>query len=264
MARPAYIIDGHGYHQLTGVTDFQTVLTDLATRLVGVGWVVISSGVGALTVESPLVDTVRFFRMTFVLASSTRLQCTVRDRTLRSTSQREMQLSGTVIIGLYYSARYLYIINETAATGEAIYASLVSLSPESETTHDRDTVFFGSRNNAGTLASNAVTSLELVTSGLTFTAQSATVRIYNPSCVLDLSGGVCCMHISGARRWNAIWIHSNGPIHGRLYNAIFMASSVAPIGVEYFVPIDEANTSKFKTINIPAGLGLIIALRVPS
>jgi len=262
MATPAWIIPAF-YDRLTGVADVQAIIDrlDALLKAVGVGW----TEPVADTFQTPNDPAGRNFKLAFVRASATRLQCTMTDDQGRATVQKEMQISGTVAIQIYYSTRYVYIINETVADGrDYLWANMLTLFPESETVHNKYCVFYGGRNNAGAQSIPECNVMQSINAaGVYADRPDAVMAPY----VQQLGSTVLAIpiHSSGGRRWSPYWHIGADPagtrIRGRLYNALVMASTAVVIGNEYNVPIDQSNLGVFKVANMEAGGEAIVAVR---
>lgn len=263
MPAPAYIITPN-YFSNENVSDVQQILDDLAAKLPLIGWTVISSGVGALTIQTPADPDGRLFRLIFSAAASTRLQCQLRDDQLRLTSVREMQITGTQEIELYYGSRYLFINNVGQA--DVIYASLLSLFPEPETAHDRHTIFFGSRNSTGAVSSNFTMVCEAFSVSAGAYEVQSTQRFLAPGGVPYSASPALTRSYGGARRWYSMWNFapdSGGVLNlrGKVYNAVLMRDNRLSPGDERSVPVDESTIGVFRGINIPAQSDTRIAVR---
>jgi len=255
MAQPAYIIPAN-YYSNAAVDDVQHILDDLDTLLAANGWTVTAPG-GPYT--TPVDPWGRWFKLTFTRISATRLDCAMTDDQARVTSTREMQITGTQTINYYYGTRYVYIVN--TGQEDTIFATLLSLYPESETVHNRYCVFFGTRTSAGGVSSNTVGCLETVRGDTNAYVVQGTPS-YSLYLVYGCSTGsntcVNARHISGARRWYPAWSAGRDTLgtygmRGRLYNVLLMMQGTGLIGTEYTIPVDQATTGVFKILNITYG-----------
>ena len=254
MAQPAYICAA-SYDSFTTVnSDVDDILDRLDTVLAAAGWTVAAPG-GPYT--TPADADGRYFKLTFTRVSATRLSCVMTDDQLRATGSRGMEITGVQTINLYYSTKYLYIVN--TGQEDTIYATLLSLYPESETIHHNYCVFFGTRETAGWARNNNICGNNIqvrADTGAYLTQGTPTTYTF-----LDYGseGGsnycTATRHASGARRWYPVWtLGQDGSsvyrLRGRYYNALIMHYSWVTIGTEYTVPIDEATTAIFKVLNM--------------
>lgn len=248
MVQPAYIITPY-YYRNSAVDDVQDILDDLGTLLPANGW----SNPATDTYQTPADPWGRYFKVAFVRTSATRLSVTMTDDQARATQTRCFDISGTVAVEYFYGARYLHVYNLNG--GEGAYASLLSVDPESETSHNKYCAFFASRNSTGTLQSNdagAGVTVNSSTNAYDTTPDGRFMQLNvrgtggNTSIVSSYSGG---------RRWYPCWSYGNGTeykLRGRLYNALFLPSALTSSGSEDVVPIDEATTGVFKTTCLAA------------
>jgi len=256
MAQPAYIIPAN-YYSNAVVDDVQHILDDLDTLLAANGWTVAGAG-GPYT--TPVDPAGRWFKLTFTRISATRLDCAMTDDQARVTSTREMQITGTQTINYYYGTRYVYIVN--TGQEDTIFATLLSLYPESETVHNRYCVFYGTRTSAGTRTSYQVGCLETVrgdTNAYVAQGTPASSLYLTYGCSQASNTCVNTKHISGARRWYPAWSAAQDTVstygmRGRLYNVLLMMQGTGAIGTEYTIPIDQATTGVFKILNITYGI----------
>ena len=255
MAQPAYIIPAN-YYSNAAVDDVQDILDDLDTLLAANGWTVTAPG-GPYT--TPVDPAGRWFKLTFTRISATRLDCAMTDDQARVTSTREMQITGTQTINYYYGTRYVYIVNTVQE--DTIFATLLSLYPESETVHNRYCVFYGTRNSGGTRGDYTVGNLVVVrgdTNAYTAQGQPSQSLYLTYGCQQASNTCVNARHLSGARRWYPAWSAGQDSgttygMRGRLYNVLLMMQGTGLIGTEYTIPVDQATTGVFKILNITYG-----------
>lgn len=252
MTQPAYIIPAN-YYENAAVDDVQDILDDLDTLLAANGWTVDAPG-GPYT--TPADTWGRWFKLTFVRATAARLKCTLTDDQGRSSTQREMDITGTQTVRYYYGTRYLLMenINQT----DYLHATLLSLSPDTETAHNKYCLLAGAREAVGGSINAAECGAYDQVNNLGVYAGQGSLRLrINGAGFGSTVSELGFRHVSGARKWHSCWNvgtddGTNFLFRGKIYNALLGYSGLMSFGQEFTVPIDQATTATFKAVRIPA------------
>jgi hypothetical protein len=247
------------YDRLSAVTDVQQIMDRLTVILLAKGWTESPAG----TFRTPNDAAGRWYKLAFVRASATRLQCTMTDDIARASIQREMQIVSGHTVDFHYSSRYLYIVNQNAV--DFLWVNMLTLWPESDTVHDKYCVFHGGRDNTGAATTQHTLVMQTINASNVYVDVSDALR---RPVVSYLSAGAMPLsrHISGRRRWwpaEQVGADTAGQrIRGRLYNALVMSSAEASIGSEYnTVPVGGGATGIFRIVNIPISQETVLAVR---
>lgn len=251
MAAPYFITPN--YFRNPGVTDTQEILDDLATLLPAIGWSIISQAAGSLTLESPPDPWGRFIRLGWSQPDGLSLYCIFRDDQLRSPSNRRFNMSAsTHPVEYYYGTRYLYIVLPNQSEG--MLASLLSLSPESETVHNMNAAFYASRTDLGSLTGQYMGMFSVM--GVSAYDAQTTYRVRALRTAAYDSEAAGARFRNGVRGWHSVWVFgqevaSVWNMRGRMYNLITARKTDVTAGAEYVVSVDEGETRTFKALSLP-------------
>lgn len=254
MSIPAYIQTPYYYVNKT-VDDVQDIMDDLSTKLQAIGW----TSPAANTYQTPTDPWGRFFKILLVRVTATRLSMTMTDDFSIAQSV-EMRISGTVIMKYYYGTRYMYAVNSTVvhSSPEYMYATLLSLNPESETSHSRYCIMGGSWWNSENRTSyQSIDFIGKFGDGTAY--RNSAYGSYRLLIQGQCAGGANyatfgLSTFTDGRRWVPAWaIEANQSsefvFYGRLYNRLLTRNTTL-IGGQYAVPIDEATTGIFEVLNL--------------
>lgn len=241
------------YRELTGVTDVQDIIDELATILPAIGW----SDLGSNTFKSVPNSEGQFIQLAFTRVDASRLQCVMTDdlsRTFPSGQAMELDITGTVTVDFCYGPSYLYFQSSANISGipQFMLACIMTFNPEPQ---DSSTGYVYCSSGFDQAQSGSGTSLY----GCSFnfnTSQYDTAfsnsRVMSP--VAGLGAGsdpIICKTPAGFARWFpavGLGIDSDGAVHvrGRIPNIVLVqGTGIVSAGNIRSIPVDGATSSPF-------------------
>lgn len=257
MSIPPYIQTPY-YYVNTAVNDVQDILDDLSVKLQAIGWVEYGPGI----YETPVDAWGRYLTMFFTRHSATNLELVILDDGKVWSAAYRIFITGTQTIKYYYGASYVHIVNASDAGpyGEFLWASMLTLAPESETSHNRYCAMYGGRYSDGGSSSTA---------GLLYASVRFSLGDRYPS-IYETQGGIMTIGFvagvsnaavglltfaGGFRLAPCMIYHTNQNSEyvpfGRLYNRVLCHKDIA-IGTRITAQLSEDTSGVFEVINIPS------------
>lgn len=255
---PPYLTGTVYYAQDVGVVDVATIITKIKTMALAAvpAWTNPSGD----KIVSPADSSGRQYSVQFTRVAATNLEILFTDGQGRTLTKRA-QIAGAGSTINYFIGQFHVVLDwMNGATPEGMYAIMLDESPEVQTSHNRWLVATSSRN-----AADAIDNGWLASSN--FCVQSGAVFAINTNCFLYpayniqqsgfAAGGSQNRTIGGSNVWFPLIqmsasIALNNRIYGRLYSCLNIKGTVAPVGSEVSVPIDQSTSIIMKVLQMAA------------
>jgi hypothetical protein len=267
MAVPNFLSGNYRYLSTAGVTNVNTIITDLNAELITNGvWTGGVTGTPGttnytLTATSAVRSDGAYAVLVAVWVSATRIKFTFTDRfSLLVNNQTDTRLDidagGTEV--RYYTNAFGLCVDSNRATPECFIAGMLDRTPATfAIPHESCYASAGPRNNAGTLTTQTIRDVFLLAPGGTAyaTGTSAGFVAHQP-----LTGTMDRYSMTGAYFCTTYEFCTSQYSMGRVFQAIMVPSTLA-FGTEIVVPIDTGTTGTFKVVGLVAGLQARVAYR---
>ena len=263
MAVPDFLNHGFRYFTRAGVTDVNTIISDLMSELVTNGSFTDVGGTGVGPFKSPVGADGSYFSITLARTSATRLNWLVYDQwglliNNQTSNNQDIDAAGTMV--RYYTGPDYVIVESARATNEVFMTARLNQWPE-EVAKMRPSFIAstGPRNNAGTLTNNGC--LQMFALALYATSYATANQVVK--CGLYASNESHLVTISGAYMFMPAEVVATGYhcLLGRLPNVLLVDTN-AVIATEFVVPIDVGVTGTFKVLGFASSDYRRLAARI--
>lgn len=271
MTIPTYLNTNIRYKRDATVTDVQTIINSIVAEAQAItpAWSNPLSG----KIVSPADADGRQVTVQFNKISATVLEMVVTDGQGRSVTKRaNIAVAGSNID--YFTGPYSFYIdwfNADNSNSEGHYVSLLDLSPELQTAHNKWVVMHGSRLSGGTFQDWNVGHPAFVNSTGAFgvVAGSYLYPFGNNRTINNggIGGGKLATRTpAGSNYWYPV-IQIGDPvsagvyrIYGKWFQALLCNSGIFAAGSEVSVPVDESTTGVFRVLQIQINAADKVAL----
>lgn len=262
MSIPRHLNLPFSYQEQVGVTDVNTIISDVRTHLVTyLGWTEPSTAL----FKTPAVTGGEFFDLLLTRISATNLEIRMRNRTGATLFTRRVQILNPGVVRYYATTRSLVIECLTAnpAASEIAQAYLLDVAPDDDGDLTNYSVGTAYRDSAGTVDGNGTAHgfLFAIDAGAAAALNRLIRNIdsgeatnpWNLNANLSMQARDAMISIdqqSNQRRWV-----------GRLPQAMIVGPQL-PSGCCKKLAIDDHTTGLFKALGLFVGHVEVIALRV--
>ena len=241
------------YFSRAGVTDVNTIISDLNTELIALGWTD-ASGVGTGPFKTPTRADGAFIVLTLARTSAVRLSLVVTDPagmvvTPAAGLEVDIDAGGTEI--RLYTGKFHVCIDSARVTPEAFYCAILDRSPE-ELALPRPIYVcsYGPRSNLGAITNQSWCShYGIPVDGVAYAACNGT-----SSWVVErgiVAAGLNRLTVSGALMPVPFEFGKDGWLMGRMPQALIIDGGQV-YGTEITVPLDTGVTGIFKVAGFSA------------
>ncbi len=245
---PCFITPRH--LRTTGITDVNTILSDLDTELEAAGWTDETGGVYKCAVSS----SGRFCKVTLTRIDADTVELVVKDQNgfTVCTRRADIDAAGTAV--QYYVGAHYFAVDIERATREQLQAGILDLSPVPDNGHSVYTYGTAHRTSGGTAGSNTAGNLFMLDNGV---SASENRVITEGACNDAGTTGVLTpmIHGSGAYRFAQAVVAAqiggaNRRYAGRIFNSMRCDPSHA-FDTEFTCVIGDAGeTGVFRVIGL--------------
>lgn len=247
------------YSQAVGVTDVNTIISDVRAHLVTtLGWSEPSTALFKSPPQRGTSDT-KFIDILLTRISATTLEIRIRDWRAQTLCTRRIQIDSTGAVNYFCSARSL-VIESLRATPEIAQAYLLDVDPLDLSEVDNIVVANGYRDSASGVDGNGSSYGQLFAfdnATATVAGRCVSSRNNQPQTVSYMSGSATLMFTPVAVRINQA---GTQVLTGRLPQAYAVDSTIA-FGCDKTVPIDDSRNGVVRVIGLTTTNGLRMALR---
>lgn len=245
------------YAQDTGVTDVNTIIASVRTRLVtNLGW---TEPTTALFQSPAIPGSTKFMDILLTRITATNLEIRVRDFRAQTLITRRIQIDGAGTSVNYFATSLGIWIESLRATAEIGGGTLLELSPMAMTVLDNIIVANAFRTSGDTNDSGFITTFQL----FAFDNASATNanRVFpnnqnnTPANVNFTTGALTPLYKDILVRINQAGANV---ITGRLPQAYLIDSNIA-FGTDKTVPYDDSNNATWRCIGLATGTNAVRA-----
>ena len=245
------------YHQTTGITDVNTIISDIRTAVVtNLSWTEPSTAL----FQSPSDSSGKFLDVLVTRISATNLEFRTRDYRGATLFTRRIQIDATASVN-YFANKYGLTVESLRATPEICLSTLLDPSPSGLGDIDNRITGTGYRSNADSQDGGGASA------GILFTFDNGNATNANRMMMTGRGfDNVDRGFINGAGTfthtdWIIIINQSGSNRHtGRPYQMLVCDTSIA-FGTDKIIPIDDAgNTGTFRVI----GYASLVGMRVMS
>ncbi len=271
MAAP-YLTGNVLYAQLAGVLDVQTIINQVTTMATTLSPAWTNPMAGKLV--SPPDGNGRQFTIQFNRISATNLEMVMTDGSARTMTRRAQINAGGSAVDCYVGQFHMILDWLNGSTPEGLLACMLDESPELQTSHNMWMVGNGSRNTGDSLDSFWQYGAFLVIRN----AGTFAILLYGAMAPLwnrtsnNANNGNLGRTIGGSNLWVPLiamgdTVANVFNIYGKVFACLGTRLAFTPPGAEVSVPVDQANSSIFRVLNMPTWnpgvtpLGDVMAVR---
>ncbi len=250
MASPDFLSDTicpWYYHQSTGITDVNTIISDMRTALVtNLSWTEPTTAL----FQSPVDSAGRFMDVLATRISATNIEFRVRDFRGGTICTERIQIDATASVN-YFAGKYYCVVESLRATPELLRMWILEQTPDSAGSNGYYAIAHAYR-TAGDAAdgSEAASRFYAFESGVAAIANRNHLTNSMAGSVITLTDAAGSLMYLEA----ALYIAPTGVARwaGRLYQAFFCDSGIA-FATDKTVPIDDAGTTAtFRVVGLPS------------
>lgn len=247
------------YSQTTGMTDVNTIISDVRTALVtNLGW----SEPTTARFKTPVDSAGKFFDILLTRVTATNLEILMRDYRGTTLYDRRIQIDATAAVN-YFCSKFSFFIESLRATSECAWGSLLDLTPGAISDVDNKIIGSAFRTTADSADGNGST----ISTHFGFDSGSAaaTARLMQQNA--NTGGSAIATMSTGAGtllyREVAMTITQAGNIRwtGRMYQALVGDATIS-FGSDKTVPIDDGGTTAtFRCVGLTTANQMRLLLR---
>lgn len=253
MAVPEFLSSSYYYHELTGISNVQDIITDFIDQVTHFNIPAWTNPSGNLCV-SPVDAFGRFFGVNFTATTQYKLDLVLRDQNAVTICTRRLTIASanTVTVRIFTGEYHYYIdvANGSAAPGY-LHGGILDLSPEAQNAHDHYVYGNGSFTTADA-ATSFDASYSFMMDNVTAQATQRVVTWKGSS-----TAAIGNYTPNGGRLYRPKELYckptgeaTNSKWAGRVYQQLLVPDSLAQ-GVSVVVPIDVGATGTFMVCGAP-------------
>ncbi len=249
MAAPDFINDTicpWYYHNSTGITDVNTIITDLRTALVtNLSWTEPSTAL----FQSPVDSAGRFMDILVTRIAATNVEFRLRDFRSATLCTKRIQIDATASVN-YFAGKYYCYVESLRATIEIFQANILEQTPDTAASLGNYLLGNGYRNNADTPTNGDTVGQHFAFDNGTGTIVGSRMRGTSNSA----GTAAAALTTPGTLLYEeaTFWVQqaSANRYSGRLYQQFLCDSSIA-FAADKVIPVDDAGTTAtFRVIGL--------------